>query len=226
VKNEDCFKETTIINIIIIVIIVVGIEALVSLSGIAWLEYFRYKFSYDDLRLIVQLFTGVAPFVAAFSAYWMWSKNREKEIKKYEYKKDYHKKIIDRRLNAYDTLGELLHYFDKITAVMQEKGKEIHFDFKDKDKDKIKVKISEVIKCRNWLDKETNIKVTDFVNYIENIIDENIIGGKKCEQIINDKNIIEEMINNDFKKLHKIDKFQSGYDKEEDEKFKSSKKNF
>lgn len=213
-ENKDYLEKVLLITVVLV------------LSIVFWEFFVRYLFSYEDIRLIVQLFTGVAPFVAAFSAYWMWSKNREKELKQLDYKNDYYKKIIDKRLNAYDTLGELLHYFDKITEVMQEKGKEIHFDFKDKDKDKIKVKISEVIKCRNWLDKETNIKVTDFVNYIENIIDENIIGGKKCEQIINDKNIIEEMINNDFKKLHKIDKFQSGYDKEEDEKFKSSKKNF
>ncbi|WP_177177655.1 hypothetical protein [Propionispira arboris] len=63
---------------------------------------------YECYDLITKLITGIAPFIAAFGAYYMWSKNREKEIKNLEYKNDYYKKIIDKRMEAYEQLEKFI----------------------------------------------------------------------------------------------------------------------
>lgn len=59
----------------------------------------------DDVSLLLQLITGIAPFVAAFGAYYMWSKNRD-------YKNDHYKKLVDKRLEAYQKLCEFIGEFD------------------------------------------------------------------------------------------------------------------
>jgi len=46
----------------------------------------------------------LSPAVAGFAAYYMWSKNREKEIKDLEYRHDYYKKILEKRMKAYEAI--------------------------------------------------------------------------------------------------------------------------
>lgn len=73
--------------------------------GVSWIwKYFNWIFSYQDIDLIIKLFTGIAPFIAAYAAFWTWNKNREKEIadRKIEREKEYQdreRELYERRLN-------------------------------------------------------------------------------------------------------------------------------
>ncbi|TCS76436.1 hypothetical protein [Pectinatus cerevisiiphilus] len=75
-----------------------------SLGIFVYQNFIIQILTYADLEIITKLLTGVAPFIAAFGAYYMWQTNRD-------YKNDHYEKIIDKRLNAYEKLctfiGEL-----------------------------------------------------------------------------------------------------------------------
>ena len=54
--------------------------------------------SYKDWDLIIKLVTGIAPTIAAIIVFYTWYSNRD-------YKNDYYKKILDKRIEAYSKLN-------------------------------------------------------------------------------------------------------------------------
>lgn len=66
-----------------------------------------YNFFNNWAYYFFDIITKLAPVIAAFGAYYMWSRNREKEIKELEYKQDYYKKIIDKRIETYEQVSNL-----------------------------------------------------------------------------------------------------------------------
>jgi len=60
-----------------------------------------------------------SPAIAGVGAYYMWSENREREIKELEYKNDYYKKVIDKRIAAYEILEEIISIFECFYANTQ-----------------------------------------------------------------------------------------------------------
>lgn len=67
----------------------------------------NYGWSYYFFDIITKLFTGIAPFAAAFGAYLMWSKN-------IEHKNTYDNLIINKRMEAYINLLCFINKLRKI----------------------------------------------------------------------------------------------------------------
>lgn len=88
-----------------------------------------YNFFNNWTYYFFDIITKLAPVIAAFGAYYMWSRNREKEIKELEYKQDYYKKIIDKRMQAYQELNNLLCLINQRMDIIldDEKGKEFFY---------------------------------------------------------------------------------------------------
>ena len=89
---------------------------IITSSSIIFLFLFwiigRLYLSYQDWDLFIKLLVGIAPFITAYCVYYMWSKNREKELKKLEYRNDYYKKIINKRIDAYECLEKISNVFE------------------------------------------------------------------------------------------------------------------
>jgi hypothetical protein len=68
----------------------------------------RWYLSYQDWNLLIKLIVGIVPFIVAYFVYGKWSKNREKEMKEFEYKNDYYKKIINKRMDAYEKISAFI----------------------------------------------------------------------------------------------------------------------
>lgn len=92
-------SRTIVIGVFVVLFIIMTFVFVISRAN---LPYYQY---YD---LMVKLFAGIAPFVAAFGAYYMWSQNREKELKEMDYKNAHYKKLVDKRLEAYQNLCDFI----------------------------------------------------------------------------------------------------------------------
>jgi hypothetical protein len=76
-------------------ILVIFLGAFCYCAANGWLYYF------------FDVIAKLSPAVAGFAAYYIWSKNRDRELKEMDYKNDYYKKIIDKRIQTYEILEKL-----------------------------------------------------------------------------------------------------------------------
>lgn len=133
----------------------------------------------EDVSLLLQLITGIAPFVAAFSAYYMWIKNRD-------YKNEYYKKILDRRLDAYERIYILLASFRKFkyyTANNTSKSRYFMW-YDDNEKIKqIKIHIENVIKCSQWISPYVYLLLVKLFETIDHLSIDITAASNKSEKI-------------------------------------------
>lgn len=103
-RGETMLKKILVYILAIIIIIIV--------VRMYW-NTITTTISYQDWDIITKLITGLAPFVAVYFAYCQWKKNREAEIKNLEYKNEYYKMILSKRIEAYVTLNHFLFSIDQ-----------------------------------------------------------------------------------------------------------------
>lgn len=133
--------------------------------------------SYDDIKLFIQFISGLAPCLAAFSAFYMWSKNREKEIKNLEYKNKYYERIFDLRLKSYNELEKLFTLLDQSAGYTCDNTTyPYHYFYHDrKEFDKINNQMQITMKDNTWINSNTryilkkmNVIITSSYDYIYN----------------------------------------------------------
>jgi len=171
-------------------------------GSITWYEY------YD---LITKLITGIAPFIAAFGAYYMWSKNREKEIKNLEYKNDYYKKIIDKRMEAYEQLEKFIASLKVTTPGKENKMYHVYFStevfFNGQTEETLKI-VSKSI----WLSEDINdlmLQFNQILYLFPNNNDDTIMeyAKKEYHKIACIREGLEKHLASDLLKLYDVKKF-------------------
>lgn len=154
------------------------------------------RLTYQDWDLIVRLLTGLAPFIVVYFTFWSWIKNRE-------YKNDYHKKILDKRIEAYEKLNELLFSLDQVHTILDQEGdSKVHACFVEGIN--FKNAINNVEKCVEsnvWLSPDTNKKLSSINNFLR-IVDD-YVEKRNTLMFINLKLLDEEKYRQDFEKSGK-----------------------
>ena|GEM_PF-6785820 len=125
-----------------------------------------------------------SPAFAGLLAYYIWSKNRDKEIKELEYRNDYYKKIINERMETYKEFAELLFLINRITCLaVNGVNNYYHMLFKNTENmQKIMSQIEITAKKNIWLDDQAlsllhqfNMLIVSARSYIDNINQNEII---------------------------------------------------
>ena len=125
------------------------------ICGAIWWHY-RSFLSYQDYDIIIKSFSCLTPFVAAYAAYYTWSRNREKELKNIDYKHDYYKKILDLRISAYRDVGNLLFLMEQEIELASEKDLFYHHLYSNQDcLDEVCEQIKKIAKNKIFLNDDT-----------------------------------------------------------------------
>lgn len=136
------------------------------------------------------------------------------------YKKDYYRKILDKRLEAYESLNNLINRLSDIVYI--EKGVVHALLCNSKSFDYIISQYHIAMEKRYWFGEETGHKLTEFgvflFNEISGQIDDSLpeevldqkyieLGIQHFDKISEFKQSLKYTVNNELKKLYKIDNF-------------------
>lgn len=128
----------------------------------AW-PYITERLTYQDWDLIVRLFTGIAPLFVVVFGFWSWTQNREKQLKDLEYKNDFYKKIINKRIEAYENLIKLTFLIDQVQTIKDDSGEElVHQCFIEVSHFKsVMESIMKCVESTMWLSTNARKKLSD-----------------------------------------------------------------
>jgi len=152
------------------------------------------------------------PALAGYGAYYMWTQNREKELKNLEYRNDYYKKIIDKRMEAYEQLEEIIAFL-KVIAPDNNHKKMYHVYFSTSTLlHEQTMKILEVVSKSIWLSENINYLMMQFnqILYLFPNNDNDKIREyaiKKYHEIAVIREELEKNLAIDLLKLHEVEKF-------------------
>jgi hypothetical protein len=151
---------------------------------------------------------------AILTSYFNW------RIHNSNYKKDYYKKLLDRRLDAYESLNLITNLMSDI--VYTEQGMVHGILCGELGFDNFKSNLSKMMNKNFWLDDVTGHKLTELniflFNEVSGYIDDSWpketihkkyieLGIKHYEKIEDFKSTLKYFLNNELKNLHKLDDF-------------------
>ncbi len=170
-------------------------------------QYLTSTLSYTDWNLIIKLITGLAPVIVAGFAFYKWYSNRD-------YKNDYYKKLIDRRLDAYQSLETLLAGLRNTVLDDKDPSKPYHFILSYKAAlDNFTLLAIDVTSKSLWLSEEISdqMMLLNKIMYpLRNNIDDQLlinIAKEKYHEIANWREETEIIIADDLLSLHEIEAF-------------------
>lgn len=192
----------------------VGILSLIA-SGL------NIYFSSKTAQKVVNLSTKTTREVAELSA----QVSREsaglaaqtaREIKEADYKNDYYKKVIDKRLKAIETLENFTSLFLASTRIMGTENR-FHSFFEEDDMENIFGKsVDEIARYNIWYSIEVAIEMREFTTYVLVIINsaKNLQRKEKINYLIEERKSIQskvialqKLIASDMYKLYEVDAF-------------------
>lgn len=186
-------------------------------------EAFSYEISIKDKNNIIFMNTtqivltilSSSVLSAMLTSYFNW------RIHNSNYKKDYYKKILDKRLDAYEEMNVLIKRLSDV--VYTDRGF-VHGMFSGEESFGFLLSIHHSIMEKSyWLSDKTSHKLTEFGVFLFNSITSNLTEGvsqqvdeeyiklalANFEQIQEFNQILKEMINSDLQYLYDVDEFFS-----------------
>ncbi len=139
--------------------------------------------------------------------------------KKADYKRDYYKKIVDKRIKAYEVVEKLIARLDKTAILENDNRKFLECCYPMGNTKKFFEEMGEVEKYRLWLEQDCrecldriNVKMTPFYAFYST--NEINMSGKRlskavevCSELEKERDKLRQIVKKNIVKLHDVDSF-------------------
>lgn len=142
-----------------------------------------------------------------------------KRLQREGYTRDYYKKLLDKRLEAYESVEYLIGRLGGLTQLSDGRACPLIFAGGEDGFTAFLITILQTVSKSTWLSQETGLKLTEFniflLSEVENRIDENgnydkqllDLGAQQRDEVKKFRTELEQLLYDDLVKLHDIKSF-------------------